>query len=405
VKTTRWSRFDPSDTTKIRVGGLAWRLLQLAMAMLSSDARILAAVLALTASCKSASRAETPPENVSVESVPAPSTEEPAPAPPPDDRPPRVVLVTIDGVRWQDVFDGGDPSLAHDHQLDAFADPDALVPRLRELGARGIALGAGTDGCGVVRTHGTSNISLPGYLELLSGRATSCRSNACARIDTPTILDDARRSGIERVASISSWETLERAATHGSEGVLVAAGARPWPVSTATELAMLSDRGMQLGPFPAPGGAYRPDSATTAIALAYLRAESPQLLHVGLGDTDEWAHRGRYDEYLDALHDADAFVGDVVDWLDHEGLLDVTTILVTTDHGRGRDFRSHGAALPESRRTFLIAAGRGVTSAGERCARHDVELPDIGASIRTLLGLAPDPRPSSGTPIVELTNL
>ena len=129
-----------------------------------------------------------------------------------------VVLVTIDGVRWQDVFSGGDPTLTADGQLDAYADPQILVPRLTELAAGGVAFGEGGSRCGVVRTHGTSNISLPGYLEILGGRATSCRSNACERTTAPSVLDDAARTGIAS-ASISSWEVLERAATDGARTV------------------------------------------------------------------------------------------------------------------------------------------------------------------------------------------
>ena len=94
-----------------------------------------------------------------------------------------------------------------------------------------------------------------------------------------------------------------------------------------------------------------------SIALEYLRSERPRLLHVGLGDADEWAHRGDYSAYLNAIHEADAFIGDMVSVLDDEGMLESTTVLVTTDHGRARDFRSHGPAFPESRRAFLFFNG------------------------------------------------
>jgi hypothetical protein len=34
-----------------------------------------------------------------------------------------------------------------------------------------------------------------------------------------------------------------------------------------------------------------------------------------------------------------------------------TTVIVTADHGRGRDYRVHGRAFPESARVWLVAAG------------------------------------------------
>src|SRR4051794_25872719 len=79
----------------------------------------------------------------------------------------RVVLVTIDGARWQDVFEGD----------------EALMPRTHALVAtRGVALGATRDGCGIVRTAGGSNVSLPGYQEIFTGHASRCLDNLCSGV-------------------------------------------------------------------------------------------------------------------------------------------------------------------------------------------------------------------------------
>lgn len=364
-------------------------------------------VLSMLAAC----RGSPPPPAEDVR----PPAEDPEPLPPaePPERPEptrtaianelSVIVVTIDGVRWQDVFTGGDPFLAPNGELDAYADPLILAPRIHELSATGVALGAGQVGCGVVQAHGTSNLSLPGYLEILGGRATPCRSNACPRTDVPTVLDDANRAGLGPVASISSWETLERAASHGDAGVLVSAGSRSWPSEPLSkELAIFAEMGVRSGPYPAPGGAYRPDDVTARIALEYLRAASPRLLHVGLGDADEWAHRGNYVGYLNAIHAADTFIGELADLLEQRGTLASTVVMVTTDHGRARDWRRHGGGYPESRRAFLFAFGK-VANPGTRCASRDVELMDVGATARALLGL-PQPRgaPDVGRPIREV---
>jgi hypothetical protein len=39
----------------------------------------------------------------------------------------------------------------------------------------------------------------------------------------------------------------------------------------------------------------RDDAFTFQVALEHLRRDSPPVLYIGLGDTDEHAHNGRYD--------------------------------------------------------------------------------------------------------------
>ena len=54
----------------------------------------------------------------------------------------RVVLVTIDGVRAEDVFDGADPSLRPGVQVTHLTRPEAVMPRTyRLVASRGVALG------------------------------------------------------------------------------------------------------------------------------------------------------------------------------------------------------------------------------------------------------------------------
>src|SRR6185503_11811978 len=98
---------------------------------------------------------------------------------------PRIVLVTIDGARWQDVYEGIDRPLAMSRGFDAraidsLAKPDALTPNLHALVAKsGTALGYGESKCGIVRQASNTNISLPGYHEIFTARRTRCMSNFC----------------------------------------------------------------------------------------------------------------------------------------------------------------------------------------------------------------------------------
>ena len=318
----------------------------------------------------------------------------------------RVILVTIDGVRAEDVFEGANPSLRPGTKVDAYRTPEAVMPRLHRLAAtRGVAIGADQPGCGVARTASGMNVSLPGYLEIFTGRKTRCRDNQCARVEMPTVLDEAANAGLSPVASIGSWDILDRAVSKGGASVFVAEGAQRWPGQrplVVGNLEQLVEAGEQTEAFPGVGK-YRPDALTSAIALEYFRTTAPRVFHVGLGDADEWGHRNDYGAYLEAVGKADAFIGQLSDTLDAMGDRGAhTTVIVTTDHGRNKDFQHHGAFSFTSARTFVVAFGARVPVRGIACATHDVSLADIAPTMRALLGLPADSSQDAGRPIEEI---
>lgn len=344
-----------------------------------------------------AQEAAAPPnERAATVTVESPS---PTSAAPTSASPTSAILVTVDGVRWQDVFEGAERSMAIE-----LTRREGLLPRTWDLvGRSGLALGHGA-GCGVVRPRNTTHISLPGYLEMFTGKRTTCMSNVCPRVTTPTVLDAATVAGLS-VASISSWEVLASASSRVGGSVFVSAGTQ-WPGARPLEDAKLEDavvEGEKAKPFPAPGGTYRPDRYTSAIALEYLRVRRPRLFHIGLGDTDEHGHRDDYGAYIAALRDIDTFLGNLAEMLERLHLFESTVVIVVSDHGRANVFREHGPSYPESGRSFVIAFGGRVQKLGAACARHDVWLTDIAATLRDLLDLSRDTSPDAdGRPIEEI---
>ncbi|MDB4938355.1 MAG: hypothetical protein JWP87_5327 [Labilithrix sp.] len=329
------------------------------------------------------------------------ATESTAPAPALTDA--HVVVVTIDGVRWQDVFA---PALRAELEgaQRGPGDLGALMPRTRALvAAQGVALGAGGDGCGIVQTASAANISLPGYLEIFSGHATTCTSNDCDRTTAPTVLDEAVRAGLGPVASISSWPQIDRAVSRGDSGVLVSAGRFEWPAErpAGSAFAALLDAADAADPFPSTGN-YRPDRFTAPIALQYFREHSPALFHVGLVDADEWAHRDDLVAYANALREADAVIGQLADAIAESEARDRTTVIVTTDHGRNDDFKDHTSLRYDSSRTFVLAFGARVPARGVICPTRNHTLIDIAPTIRVILGLPAVHGSRRGAPIDEI---
>ncbi|MGW2462118.1 alkaline phosphatase family protein [Streptomyces sp. NPDC001761] len=133
------------------------------------------------------------------------------------------------------------------------------------------------------------------------------------------------------------------------------------------------------------------DTGTTARAVDQLRGGAPDAMFVQLDNVDHTGHGygAASQQYLDALHTADAQVGQMVsalkarptyadeDWL----------IMITADHGH-TDAGGHGGSTLQERQTFLIATGPTLAPGS---VRHDVKMPDVAASALAHLGIALDP--------------
>ncbi len=123
------------------------------------------------------------------------------------------------------------------------------------------------------------------------------------------------------------------------------------------------------------------------MAIEHLVHHRPRFLWVALGDTDEWAHRGDYRGYVDALRFADAFVGEVAAHLAEMGEYGArTAIFVTTDHGRDPDFAGHGG--PASAGVWLMARGGPVARRGPTALPRVRYLRDLAPTMAALLGRA-----------------
>jgi hypothetical protein len=323
-----------------------------------------------------------------------------------------VVLVVLDGVRWQEVFSGVDSALSASHHLrptpDGRSDARALLPSLYEaLDARGAALGA--PGHGTIAASGPNFVSLPGYTEIFAGHpADACHDNDCAGATGPTLVDAFRDRAARDadVAVIASWGPIGRAATTTRSRIVLSTGRQdvsgePFLVDDPLTRDALA-RGARADARPG-HDTFRPDRYTAELALRYLDAKRPSFLFVGLGEADEYAHQDDYAGYLGALRTADAFFGELFAALDRMGERGRRTlVLVTADHGRARDYRDHGGGLPESARVWLLAIGGPVRARGLVDVPFPRHLADIAPTIRQVSGLPPEAGAHTGAALTEL---
>ena len=339
---------------------------------------------------------------------PLASVPPPVPSEPGDLGSRTAVLVVIDGVRWQEVFSGVDAALAATHGLapSEFVDAAHLVPNLHRMMTDDGAVVGAPSSPESIRASGPNFVSLPGYMEMLTGRTdTGCTSNGCGDVPFATIADDvAERGGL--AAIVASWPGILHAAAATRGRVVMSIGRQGGDGRDAFEsdanLFALLRAGEAAGPGPGEED-FRRDASTGDLACSYLESRRPNFLFVGLGETDEYAHQGDYRGYLNALRRADAVVGrlsEQVARFSAQGR--PSTLMVTTDHGRAAGFSTHGGDHPESARVWLVASGAGILARGSTVSTAPRYLSDIGQTLRRVLGLPRVNAAPAGAVLTEL---
>ncbi len=343
-------------------------------------------------------------------------------AQPPARRSASVVILMSDGLRTQEVFGGADLSLM-DRKAGGVADPDrlrrefwrdtpeerraALLPFFWSIVAReGQVFGDRRAGS-VARVANGLNFSYPGYSEAFCGVADPRIDSNDKRYNPNVNVFEFlhRRPGFEgRVAAFGAWELYPWILNAPRSGLLVNAGYEPLRLTEPQpQLDLLNTLKAETEYWDSEAF----DSFTFHTALEYLRLRMPRVLAILLGETDEWAHAGRYDLYLKSARRFDDYARRLWETLqsmpEYRGS---TTLILATDHGRGagkKDWRSHGRRIRESQYVWMAFLGPDTRPLGVRGGTAPATQAQIAATIAALLG--EDFRsavPAAAPPIAEV---
>jgi len=281
-----------------------------------------------------------------------------------------LILVTVDGLRWQEVFNGIDPSLmgeraAHMENARALRDRlwrespqqrrEALMPIFwKQLAPQALILDT-------VRVTNGYKVSYPGYSEILTGRAQDdvIQGNAPKQQPTETVLEFIQRKlklTKQQVAVFGSWAAFQWISESKPGSLFINAG---YADSAATpSIAELSKRQHEIL---TEDDEARHDWFTFEMALDYLKNIQPRVLYIAFNETDEWAHQRRYNRVLQSAAYFDQCLAKL--WSTIQSMpsyRDQTALVITSDHGRGgtlQDFSDHGSRVPGAERIWLAIAG------------------------------------------------
>jgi hypothetical protein len=336
-----------------------------------------------------------------------------------------VILVTLDGVRSEDIFGGLDAALAEHSAKQLYTDIEAVHARFwREtaaerrqvlmpffwntLVANGQIYGDATHGSRMQVTNAIK-WSTPGYTEILTGAAQpEVIDNTFVRYPHQTFLEyirDTLKLKENKIAQFGSWDGFKFAAASRDDAFVMTGAYDDVPAAYSTpymdEVAVLRRQVMGLWE----EGSN--DVLSYRLARAYLAKHEPKVMWLALGQSDDWAHADRYDRLLDYLHLADGLLEDLWRTLqENPAYAGKTTLIVTTDHGRGKtpaDWMEHEDNIPGSENIWLAVIGPDTPPLGIGVAPGTVYQHGIAATVLALLGLdADDFNPQAGAPITGI---
>jgi hypothetical protein len=324
-----------------------------------------------------------------------------------------VILVTLDGLRWQEVFGGADPALVNKEtggvkDLLAFRKRfwrgtveerrSVLFPFLWGTVAKeGQLFGDPAARC-IGKVENPHHFSYPGYHELLCG-FVEARVTSNAKIPNPnqTVLEWlAKQDGLAgKVAAFCTWDVFPYILNVTRSGIEMHACRAP--LAHGHSQARLAVKNQVLQALPS----YWDDCAFDVVACEafaeYLPVKEPRVVYIALGETDCWAHEKRYDLYCEAAQRADLWLAGV--WRELQSMPEYagkTSLVITVDHGRGdgAQWTDHNDKTEGADRVWFAVLGPDTPPLG---VRSDVSVTQsqTAATVAHLLGFdwcAAEPR-------------
>jgi hypothetical protein len=327
----------------------------------------------------------------------------------------KLIIITIDGFRWQEVFTGADPLLitnsdyVRDTQLarQLYWDSSAqdrrrkLMPFFWSTVAREGRIYGNRMLGNKMNVRNFYKISYPGYNEIFTGH-TDAFNSPNLPVENPhiNVLEYLNNSQEYKgkVAVFTSWNVFPFILNQARSGLPVNSGYSPLAETGDPEAGLIDSVQAAM-----PHSKTRHDLLTFLTAKEYIEQHHPSVLFLGLGETDEMAHQARYDLYLQQITDIDRMIADLWYLIQTDPYYrDSTTILITTDHGRGwksNKWTTHGFWAQGSGEIWMAVLGPDILPAGELRSHGQVYQKQLAATIAALLGDPVAPGHPPGHPI------
>ncbi|NHA08003.1 phosphoglyceromutase [Mucilaginibacter sp. HC2] len=317
-----------------------------------------------------------------------------------------VIIVTIDGLRWQEVYRGADSALINSNETN---EKDAvrknfwkantndrrklLMPFFWSTVVQQGQLYGNRDIGSKDEVANPYHFSYPGYNEIFTGFPDP-RMNTNEAITNPNmnVLEflNKQKGFQHKVAAFSSWERFTQILNTPRSGILNNSGYMPVNVPGMNDrLKQLNEMLDEVPHFL--GDSTRIDFLTFEFAKTYMQQYKPRALYVAFDEPDDLAHAGNYKFYLDRIRQEDDYIKQLWQYVQSDpAYKNKTTLIITCDHGRGdvplTKWRDHGTETPHSEQTWFAVLGPDTPAGGEMKLPATTYHKQLAQTIAKLLG-------------------
>jgi len=287
-----------------------------------------------------------------------------------------VIVVTLDGFRWQELYRGADSTLINSKYTDSKADirkkfwaqtPEErrklLMPFMWSTMLNEGQLYGNRDMGNCDEVANQYHFSYPGYNEIFTG-FPDVRVNSNNPVPNPntSIFEylDKQKGFENKVAVFASWEAFPAIFNVTRSGLIVNAGYTNFVDTKADDRLKYLNEMQHKAPHYL--GDTRIDFMTYEFGKEYLKEYKPRVLYLAFDETDDMAHAGNYKMYLTQAHQEDAYLKELWEYIQTDPTYkNKTTLIITCDHGRGDTnidaWRNHGAGVKNSEQTWFAVIG------------------------------------------------
>ena len=312
-----------------------------------------------------------------------------------------VFIITTDGFRWEELFKGADSALLSNTNFvkdtslskQMFWDNSDILRRQKlmpffwnVIAQKGQIFGNRKLN-NKVNVKNLYKISYPGYNEILTGYADPIPIlNAPVLNKNYNVLEylNKKEAFKGKVVAFSSWNIMPYILNEKRCGFSVNSGYEM--LNDKNDLSEMIDSVQKYSR----KSKTRNDGLTYLSAKEYIEQHHPKVLFLGLGETDECAHEGRYDLYLQKAAAFDKMIADLWYYIQTDPFYkDNTSLIITTDHGRGKagkNWRTHGFWIKGSGEAWIAMIGPDIAPEGEMDAPQQIWQKQIAATIAGLVG-------------------
>lgn len=317
-----------------------------------------------------------------------------------------LIIVTLDGMRWQEVFRGADSAMISskytedkDEVRKKYWRPSLderrklLFPFLWNTIAKQGQIYGNRDLGNKEEVANPYHFSYPGYNEIFTGFPDK-RMNTNDAIANPNmnVLEFLnKQKGFDgKVVTFASWERFPQILNSSRSKLPVYSGYADLKNTDANErLRYLNELQHSVPHYL--GDSTRLDFITYQFGKEYLKQYKPRVLYLAFDETDDMAHAGNYKFYLDRAKQEDEYIKSLWEMIQADPFYkNTTSLLITCDHGRGNEpidkWRDHGSEVKGSEATWFAVLGPDTPETGEIKTKETIYHKQLAQTISKLLG-------------------